>query len=137
MSTRTKFTRSAALIALGAAAMIGTPALASATPFTWYSGDDGGSAADVAVDGAGNFEYTLDNASGSAAAAGVNVSTFQFLGSTAVFDASGPTPLAAGITPGGAEDGITFHLIQGGTYDADTGIPPAARAVGTGYAVTW
>ncbi|MFD4184046.1 hypothetical protein [Rhodococcus sp. NPDC058514] len=133
MSTHTKFTRTAAVLAIGGAAMLGVPALASAAPFTWNSGDDGGSAADVTSDGT-TFTYTLDNTSGAAVAVGVNVSTFQFLGSSGIFDAAGPAALAPGTTAGGADDGITVHLIQGGTYDSGDGNP---EPVGTGYAVTW
>ncbi|MGW6376731.1 hypothetical protein ACWFRB_11800 [Rhodococcus sp. NPDC055112] len=136
MSSLTKFARPAAILAIGAAAAVGVPGLASAAPFTWNSGNDGGSAAGVTVNGAGKFDYTLDNPTGFAVA-NMQVSTFQFLGSAGPFVPGGPVTLAPGATTGGTEDGITVHVINGGTYDPDSTDLVAANEVGTGYAVTW
>lgn len=136
-STLTKFTRSAAILTIGAAAAIGVPTLASAA--TQFTITEPGSCAtapsvETSVNGSGNLRWKIDGTK-DVTTTGATVDYYQF-GDPFT---GGSGPLSPGKNVGGVDKAgaFTIHLLNGGAYDPN-GVANSGDecTVGSGFAVT-
>jgi hypothetical protein len=134
MSTLGALTKSAAAVAIGAAALLSAPAVASAAPFMPDPLANCKPAATLDVEKEGDeVEWEFEGPVDATTDAQV---TYLNIGQ------AGPTVGSSGALVNGegterALPGFTIHLVPGGTYDPDgTKGQAATCALGFGFAVT-